>query len=184
MLCMGCMYILQISWENTQPVGTSYIYPTKCTLLTRKSVLLFNLQLEFQTRNQWAISLTWETSSNQSTHLSSYDYIITLNRRGKSHDLLFENWMVAICKDLNPLHPWMFCAKFGWNYPSGSVVLDSGEEDFKFRWCIFAISEKWTNVYACCSSELIINNECLVYIHSLDTPIITYVIKIGQFHIS
>ena len=26
--------------------------------------------------------------------------------------------------NLNPLHPWMLCAKFGWNLPSGT-----GEED-------------------------------------------------------
>ena len=31
-----------------------------------------------------------------------------------------------IWTNLNPLHPRMLCAKFGWNWPSGS-----GEEDFK-----------------------------------------------------
>ena len=30
-----------------------------------------------------------------------------------------------IWTDLNPHHPWMLCAKFGWNWP-----IDSGEEDF------------------------------------------------------
>ena len=30
-----------------------------------------------------------------------------------------------IWKNLNPFHSWMFCAKFSWNWPSGS-----GEEDF------------------------------------------------------
>ena len=35
-----------------------------------------------------------------------------------------------------------------------------------------AISEDCTNVYAFCSFKLIINNECLVYIHSLDFALI------------
>ena len=30
-----------------------------------------------------------------------------------------------ICTNLNPLHPKILCAKFGWNWPSGS-----GEEDY------------------------------------------------------
>ena len=47
-----------------------------------------------------------------------------------------------------------------------------------------AISEDWTNVYACCSFKLIINNECLIYIHSLDFALIIYVTKIRQFHVS
>ena len=47
-----------------------------------------------------------------------------------------------------------------------------------------AISENWTNVYACCSCKSIINYECLVYIHSLDFPLIIYARKIRQFHIS
>ena len=33
--------------------------------------------------------------------------------------------MVFIWTNLNPLYPRMLCAKFGWNWPSGS-----GEEDF------------------------------------------------------
>ena len=43
---------------------------------------------------------------------------------------------------------------------------------------------KLTNVYARCSCKLIIIKEWLVYIHSLDFPLIIYVTKIGQFHIS
>ena len=41
-----------------------------------------------------------------------------------------------------------------------------------------AVSEDWTNVYACCSFKLIIINECLVYIY------IIYVTKIRKFHVS
>ena len=48
----------------------------------------------------------------------------------------------------------------------------------------FAKSEDWTNVYACCSFKLIINSECLVYIHSLDFAVIIYVTKIRKFHVS
>ena len=40
-----------------------------------------------------------------------------------------------IWTNLNPLHPRMLCAKFGWKWLSGS-----GEEDFKFHQCIFTIS--------------------------------------------
>ena len=47
-----------------------------------------------------------------------------------------------------------------------------------------AISEDWTNVYACCSFKLIINNECFVYIHSLDFVLIIYVTNIRQFRVS
>ena len=47
-----------------------------------------------------------------------------------------------------------------------------------------AISEDWTNVYACCSFKLIINNECLVYIYSLNFALSIYVTKIRKFHIS
>ena len=52
------------------------------------------------------------------------------------------------------------------------------------KYQFLAISEYWTNVYACCSFKLIINNECLVYIHSLDFVLIIYVTKIRQFHVS
>ena len=36
--------------------------------------------------------------------------------------------------NLNPLHPRMLCAKFGWNWPNGSG------EDFKCHQCVFSIS--------------------------------------------
>ena len=32
---------------------------------------------------------------------------------GKTHHLLYDDWMVLICKNLSPLHPRMLCAKFG-----------------------------------------------------------------------
>ena len=47
-----------------------------------------------------------------------------------------------------------------------------------------AISENWSNEYACCSFNSIIYNNFSVYIHSLDFPLIIYVTKIGQFLIS
>ena len=47
-----------------------------------------------------------------------------------------------------------------------------------------AISEDWTNVYACCSFKLFINNEFLVYFYSLDLALIIYVTNIRQFHVS
>ena len=45
------------------------------------------------------------------------------------HFVIISPWKRAglfIWTNLNPLHPRMLCAKFGWNWPSGS-----GEEDFK-----------------------------------------------------
>ena len=47
-----------------------------------------------------------------------------------------------------------------------------------------AKSGSWTNVHACCSSKLIINNKCLVYKHSLDFPLNIHITKIVQVHIS
>ena len=47
-----------------------------------------------------------------------------------------------------------------------------------------AISEDWTNVYACFSFKLIVKNECLVSIHSLDFALLIYVTKIRKFHVS
>ena len=47
-----------------------------------------------------------------------------------------------------------------------------------------AKSEDWANVYACCSFKLIIYNECLVYIHSLDFALIIYVTKSRKILVS
>ena len=38
-------------------------------------------------------------------------------------------------------------------------------------------------MYACSSFKLIINNECLVYIYSLDFALLVYVTKTRQFHV-
>ena len=37
----------------------------------------------------------------------------------KANHLLFYNSMVLVCKFLNPFHPRMLYAKFGWNWPNG-----------------------------------------------------------------
>ena len=47
--------------------------------------------------------------------------------------LLLENGVVFIWTSLNPIHPKMLCAKFGWNF--GKWFL---RRYFKFRQCIFA----------------------------------------------
>ena len=66
------------------------------------------------------------------TFPKSYDNIIQLIWRVKTHHLLFNNWKV--------LHPRMFGAKFGWNWPSGSW-----EKDFfnfvKKYFCNFVIEK-------------------------------------------
>ena len=56
--------------------------------------------------------------------IKTYDYIITLIKRGKTHYLPFENGNVFIWTYLNPLHPKMLSAKYGWNWLSGSREKD------------------------------------------------------------
>ena len=60
------------------------------------------------------------------------------------------------------------------------------DDDKYAKMPIFSYLEDKTNVYACCSFKLIINNECLVYIHSSDFALIIYGTKITgrQFHVS
>ena len=48
----------------------------------------------------------------------NYDIPKRLLRGGNY--LLFENWMVIICKILRPLHKWMLCVMFSLNWPRGS----------------------------------------------------------------
>ena len=50
------------------------------------------------------------------------------------------------------------------------------------KWQFLAISEIWTNILACCSCKLIINYECLVYVYSLEFPLIIYLTEIGHFY--
>ena len=75
-----------------------------------------------ETRGPWATLLTWETSKiNQHIWAKLWLYSNVEYRRKKAIlYLLFENWMVVICKTLNPLNSRMLWVKFGWNWPSGS----------------------------------------------------------------
>ena len=58
--------------------------------------------------------------------INTHDYIITLiKRRKKNITKLMRIYWFFIWRNLNPLHPRMLLAKFGWNWPGGS-----GEEDF------------------------------------------------------
>ena len=58
--------------------------------------------------------------------INTYDYIITLIKRRRKNIIDFRIiYWFFICRNLNPLHPRMLCAKFGWNWLSGS-----GEDDF------------------------------------------------------
>ena len=52
--------------------------------------------------------------------------------------------MVLLWTKLNPIHPRMLCAKFGWNWPSGS-----GGEDFlisSMNFCYFLIISPWKRI--------------------------------------
>ena len=46
----------------------------------------------------------------------------------------------------------------------------------------FAKSENLKNAYAYRLSKFIVNNECLVYVHSLNFPLIIHITKIVRFH--
>ena len=78
-----------------------------------------------KTTGPWATSLTWENSSNQLTHtcmiiimwLTEKNIIYFL--RMEWLFLFYENGMVLNWTNLNPLHPGMLCAKFGWTWPNG-----------------------------------------------------------------
>ena len=78
--------------------------------------------------------------------LNTYDYIITLIKRRINIINFMKIYRFFIWTNLNPLHQRMLCAKFGWNWPSGS-----GEEDFLissmymyFRY--FVIISPWKRV--------------------------------------
>ena len=115
MLCMGCitMYILHISWGKyiTSWHQLYLFFPTKCTLLTRTYKVHSSYPSSLAKIAFYCLICRWNfkqeahgpyRSPDKPLHMSSYDYIITLNRRGKSHDLLFQNWMVSICNTWIP----------------------------------------------------------------------------------
>ena len=83
------------------------------------------------TRDPWATLLTWETSLN--TFEQSYDYIITLIRRGKKTIISFLSidWSLVV-------YPWVPFTQ-GSFVENDPVVLE--EKVFKFRQCIFTISK-------------------------------------------
>ena len=64
---------------------------------------------------------------------NTYDYIITLiKRRKKPHNFIRIYWFFIWIK-LNPLHPRMLYAKFGWNWPSGSGGEDENVKSLRRR---------------------------------------------------
>ena len=74
--------------------------------------------------------------------INTNDYIITLIKRRRKNVINFMRvYWFFIWTNLNPLHPRMLCANFGWNWTSGS-----GEEDFKISsmyFCYFIIISPW-----------------------------------------
>ena len=75
----------------------------------------------------------------------TYDYIITFIKRiKKTINNFMRMYWFFIWTNLNPLDPRMLCAKFGWNWHSGS-----GEEDFlisSMYFCYFKIISPWKRV--------------------------------------
>ena len=72
--------------------------------------------------------------------INTYDYIMTLIKRRKNKNIInfMRIYWFLIWTNLNPLHPRILCAKFAWNWLSGSE-----EEDFfkissmYFRYFVF-----------------------------------------------
>ena len=54
----------------------------------------------------------------------------------KTHFLLYENWMVLICTNVNHQHPRKLCPMFGWNWPSRSGVKEFGISSTFFRYFV------------------------------------------------
>ena len=89
-------------------------------------------EMLIKTRGLWATSITWETSSNQWIYLSEVMIIYYKNDpvvQEEENYLLSPNVKkcgLSIWTNLNSLYPGMLFARFGWNWPSGSI-----EEDFQ-----------------------------------------------------
>ena len=74
--------------------------------------------------------------------INTYDYIITfIKRRKKNITKLMRIYWFFIWRNLNPYHPRMLCAKFGWNWPSGSWEEDFLISSMYFRY--FVIISPW-----------------------------------------
>ena len=52
--------------------------------------------------------------------INTHDYIVTLIKRRKNIINFMRIYWFFICRNLNPLHPRMHCAKIVWNWLSGS----------------------------------------------------------------
>ena len=79
-----------------------------------------------KTRGLWATSLTWETGL--------FALSLTLIWSGKNKHLIFDEWMVLICKTMSPLHERMLCTKL-------KLARWFWRIFFLFRQSIFAISK-------------------------------------------
>ena len=85
--------------------------------------------------------------------INTYDYIIMFIMRRKKTIITFMRiYWFFIWKNLNPLCPRMLCAKFGWNWPSGSREEDFLISSMYFRYFVIIPNWKragpfiWTNL--------------------------------------
>ena len=88
-----------------------------------------------------AIQIKSDQTVQINKHTWLYQMLIKIE---KNHYYLYENYMVLLWTKLNLIHPRMLCAKFGWNWPSGS-----GEEDFlisSMYFHYFVIISPWKRV--------------------------------------
>ena len=125
--------VVSESWMySTHPLIVIDPCAKYCKPMSNKKKVMWMLN---KTRGPLATSLTWKTSSNQ---LLTYDYIISLIRRGK-YPFLCENWMVIVLhltklKSPSPkdasCQVWLKSAQWFWRR----------RFNYQFGQCIFAIS--------------------------------------------
>ena len=91
---------------------TAILYKLNAISVSRRNIIIYN-----DKRPMGHIAHL----RKQFKSINTYDYIISLIKRRKKNIINFMRlYWFFIWTKLNPLHPRMLCAKFGWNWPSGS----------------------------------------------------------------
>ena len=74
----------------------------------------------------------------------TYDYIMKLIKRRKKYIVNFMRMYWFFMNFLNPLHPRMLYAKFGWNWPSGSGEEAEIVKSLRQQWRQQQRRQRWT----------------------------------------
>ena len=94
----------------------------------------------------------WPSGSREQDFLNTsmyYRYFVIISPLNRMWPFIWTN--------LNPIYPRMICAKFGWNWPSGS-----GEEDFF----------KYFNVFLLFRNYFPLGKGRALYLNKLDYPLL------------